>query len=113
MIFYIALGVVALALLIRLCWRQIKRTQMNKLYFSEAYRKWMLEKPDECELTDTTEPFVIDKKPFQLYRAGIYTLGEAINETRKRAGYPPLKFEHGEDTKFYWPPPAHDEEPCP
>jgi len=113
MIIYIALGVVALALIIRRSLRQIKRTQMNKLYVSEAYRKYLLERPDECELTDTTEPFVIDKKPFQLYRAGAYTLGEAINETRKRAGYPPLKFEHGEDTKFYWPPPAHDEEPRP
>jgi len=49
-IFYIALGVVALALIIRRSLRQIKRTQMNKLYVSEAYRKWMLEKPDECEL---------------------------------------------------------------
>ena len=49
-IFYIFLAVIAIACLIRRCWRQIKRTQMNKLYVSEAYRKWMLEKPDECEL---------------------------------------------------------------
>ena len=49
-IFYIALGVVLIACLIRRCWRQIKRTQMNKLYVSEAYRKYMLEKPDGCEL---------------------------------------------------------------
>jgi len=49
-IFYIALGVVALALIVRRSLRQIKRTQMNKLYVSEAYRKWMLEKPDECEM---------------------------------------------------------------
>jgi len=50
MIFLIALGVFILALIIRRSLRQIKRTQMNKLYVSEAYRKWMLEKPDECEL---------------------------------------------------------------
>ena len=49
-IFYIALIVIALALIIRRSWRQIKRTQMNQRYVSEAYRKWMLEKPDECEL---------------------------------------------------------------
>jgi hypothetical protein len=50
MIFYIALIVFLLAIFFRRCWRQIKRTQMNKLYVSEAYRKAMLEKPDECEL---------------------------------------------------------------
>jgi len=50
MIIYIALGVFTIALILRRSWRQIKRTQMNKLYVSEAYRKWMLEKPDECEL---------------------------------------------------------------
>ena len=50
MIIYIALAVVAIALIVRHSWRQVKRTQMNKLYVSEAYRKWMLEKPDECEL---------------------------------------------------------------
>ena len=49
-IFYIALAVVVLALIVRRCLRQIKRTQMNQRYVSEAYRKWMLEKPDECEL---------------------------------------------------------------
>jgi len=49
-IVYIALIVVALALIIRRSWRQVKRTQMNKLYVSEAYRRYMLEKPDECEL---------------------------------------------------------------
>ena len=49
-IFHIALGVVAFALIIRRCLRQIKRTQMNKLYVSEAYRRYLLEKPDECEL---------------------------------------------------------------
>ncbi len=49
-IFYIALGVFAFVLLIGRCSRQIKRTQMNKLYVSEAWRKRMLEKPDECEL---------------------------------------------------------------
>jgi len=54
-IFYIALSVFVLALILRRCWRQIKRTQMNKLYVSEAYRKWMLEKPDECEMGRTGE----------------------------------------------------------
>ena len=51
-IFYIALIVFLLAIFVRRCWRQIKRTQMNKLYVSEAYRKAMLEKPDECDLKD-------------------------------------------------------------
>ena len=50
MIFLIALGVFILAIFFRRCWRQVKRTQMNQRYVSEAYRKWMLEKPDECEL---------------------------------------------------------------
>jgi hypothetical protein len=50
MIFYIAIGVFILAIFLRRCWRQIKRTQMNKLYVSEAYRKAMLEKPEECDL---------------------------------------------------------------
>jgi len=49
-IFYIALAVVVLALIVRRCWRQIKRTQMNQRYVSEAYRRYLLEKPDECEL---------------------------------------------------------------
>ena len=52
-IFYIALGVVALALIVRRSLRQIKRTQMNKLYVSEAWRKYQLEKADECELGET------------------------------------------------------------
>jgi len=50
MIFLIALGVIILAVFLRRSLRQIKRTQMNQIYVSEAYRKWMLEKPDECEL---------------------------------------------------------------
>jgi len=50
MIFKIFLGVIVLALILRQCRRQIKRAQMNKLYVSEAYRKAMLEKADECEL---------------------------------------------------------------
>ena len=50
MIFLIALGVFILAIFFRRCWRQVKRTQMNKLYVSEAYRKALLEKADECEL---------------------------------------------------------------
>ena len=49
-IFYIALAVVALALIIRRSLRQIKRTQMNQRYVSEAWRKYQLEKADECEL---------------------------------------------------------------
>jgi hypothetical protein len=50
MIFYIALIVVILAIFLRRCWRQIKRTQMNKLYVSEAWRKYQLERPEDCEL---------------------------------------------------------------
>jgi len=52
MIFYIALIVFLIAIFLRRCWRQIKRTQLNKLYVSEAYRKAMLEKPDEGDLKD-------------------------------------------------------------
>jgi hypothetical protein len=50
MIFLIALGVFLVALFLRRCWRQIKRTQMNQRYVSEAYQKWLLEKAEECEL---------------------------------------------------------------
>jgi hypothetical protein len=50
MIFKIALAVIVLALILRQCRRQIKRTQLNKLYVSAAWRKYQLEKPDECEL---------------------------------------------------------------
>jgi hypothetical protein len=50
MIFYIFLAVIAIACLLRRSWRQIRRTQMNKLYVSEAYRRYLMDKPDECEL---------------------------------------------------------------
>jgi hypothetical protein len=50
MIFYIALAVFIVAIFLRRCWRQIKRTQMNKLCVSEAWRKYQLERPDECGL---------------------------------------------------------------
>jgi hypothetical protein len=61
---------------------------------SHAYRKAHEEPVEAC--------FIIDPKPFKLWKSGVFTFGEAINETRKRAGYPPLAFKHGEDRAF-WP----------
>ena len=49
-IFYIALAVFIITIFVRRSWRQVKRTQMNQRYVSEAYRRYLLEKPDECEL---------------------------------------------------------------
>jgi hypothetical protein len=49
-IFHIALAVFIFAIFFRQCRRQIKRAQLNKLYVSAAWRKYQLEKPDECEL---------------------------------------------------------------
>jgi hypothetical protein len=49
MIFYVALAVVVLAILIRQSFRYIKRARQAKRWCSVAYRKWLLAKADECE----------------------------------------------------------------
>jgi hypothetical protein len=84
MIFNIFLAVIVLALILRQCRRQIKRTQMNKLYVSEAYRKAMLEKADECDLTE-------------------HELA-ATNRSRKRFGLPPWSTKKADDDTKTYPP---------
>jgi len=84
MIFYIAIAVFILAIFFRRCWRQIKRAQLNKLYVSEAYRKAMLEKADECDLTE-------------------HELA-ATNRSRKRFGLPPWSTKKADDDTKTYPP---------
>jgi hypothetical protein len=50
MIFYIALAVIILAVLIWRSFRYIRRARQAKRWCSVAYRKWLLAKADECEL---------------------------------------------------------------
>ncbi len=49
----IALVFIVAYAFLRLCWRQIKRVQAAKQYVSEAYRKWLLERPESCEEDET------------------------------------------------------------
>lgn len=104
MIYLIALIVIALALafyFIRLFMhgRRLRREREEGIRRSVEQRNRLMDKmtPDD----EAGKPFVIDKKPFKLWKAGAYTFGEAVNETRRRAGYPPLEWKHGEDRAFY------------
>ena len=84
MIIKIALAVIVLALILRQCRRQIKRAQLNKLYVSPAWRKYQLEKPDECDLTE-------------------HELA-ATNRSRKRFGLPPWSTKKADDDTKTYPP---------
>jgi hypothetical protein len=50
MIFYIALAVFILAVLIWRSFRYLKRARQAKRWCQAAHQRWLVETPDECEL---------------------------------------------------------------
>lgn len=74
--------------------RRLEREAIRRSVEDAERRERMKEPAENC--------FVIDPKPFKLWKSGALTFGEAINETRRLAGYSPLTFRRGEDRAF-WP----------
>jgi hypothetical protein len=50
MIFYIALAVFIVAVIVFRSFRYIKRARQAKRWCSVAYRAWLLKRADECDL---------------------------------------------------------------
>jgi len=71
-----------------------RKTNQRLRVEEEERKKMMKERPDDGT------PFIWNDKYFRMYKKGMLTLGEAINATRAEAGFPPVEFKDGEDTKF-------------
>lgn len=121
-ILYIAIGVcavvfVAWVILTLIDGRRLRGMRMPSRGAKVAQGPYKAEAPGSSPggtMDDTKTPSDLKPKPkvdaWKMYKAGMITYGEAINITRAEAGYEPMKFEHGEDMRFYLPPLSIDDD---